>query len=233
MAVALPFVFLNTSLLNTLIYYLAGDATDAIDGFLARKWKVQSRYGKIVDPIADKMLNGLTLILTSIFVNPLMFILTGFEALIATTALGHFHKNKDISVSQIGRIKTAFLFFTIILALIAPMVPSLNIVSNVLIGLTATLQAITASKYLYDFHKENKMQHAHVSESIIQPIADTKTDEIKQLNHVKERLHILASKQKITSTSPIRNDMIVDEPISNDEDTIKKEDLGISRTLKK
>jgi phosphatidylglycerophosphate synthase len=42
MALALPIVFLNTSLLNTLIFYLVGDATDAVDGFLARKWKVQS-----------------------------------------------------------------------------------------------------------------------------------------------------------------------------------------------
>lgn len=30
--------------------------TDALDGFLARRWKVVSRFGRVMDPFADKLL---------------------------------------------------------------------------------------------------------------------------------------------------------------------------------
>ena len=38
-----------------LVMFFAG-VTDALDGFLARRWKVPSRIGEVLDPIADKAL---------------------------------------------------------------------------------------------------------------------------------------------------------------------------------
>ncbi len=40
----------------SLSIFLIASATDFLDGFLARKWKIVSTFGKIVDPIADKTL---------------------------------------------------------------------------------------------------------------------------------------------------------------------------------
>jgi CDP-diacylglycerol--glycerol-3-phosphate 3-phosphatidyltransferase len=36
--------------------FIAAAVTDALDGHLARKWKVESLFGRIVDPFADKVL---------------------------------------------------------------------------------------------------------------------------------------------------------------------------------
>ncbi len=36
--------------------FLLAAITDALDGFLARRWKVISRFGRIMDPFADKLL---------------------------------------------------------------------------------------------------------------------------------------------------------------------------------
>jgi len=36
--------------------FVAATATDWLDGFLARKWKVVSGFGRMIDPIADKLL---------------------------------------------------------------------------------------------------------------------------------------------------------------------------------
>lgn len=36
--------------------FIAATATDWLDGFLARKWKVVSGFGRMIDPIADKLL---------------------------------------------------------------------------------------------------------------------------------------------------------------------------------
>lgn len=37
-------------------FFIAATATDWLDGFLARKWKVVSGFGRMIDPIADKLL---------------------------------------------------------------------------------------------------------------------------------------------------------------------------------
>ncbi|MBG7615188.1 CDP-diacylglycerol--glycerol-3-phosphate 3-phosphatidyltransferase [Brevundimonas sp. BAL450] len=36
--------------------FVIAASTDWVDGFLARRWKVESRWGAILDPIADKIL---------------------------------------------------------------------------------------------------------------------------------------------------------------------------------
>lgn len=36
--------------------FVVAAATDALDGFLARRWRVVSKFGRVVDPFADKIL---------------------------------------------------------------------------------------------------------------------------------------------------------------------------------
>ena len=38
------------------VIFVVAASTDWVDGFLARRWKVESRWGAILDPIADKIL---------------------------------------------------------------------------------------------------------------------------------------------------------------------------------
>jgi CDP-diacylglycerol--glycerol-3-phosphate 3-phosphatidyltransferase len=45
-----------------LVFGAAG-VTDQIDGFLARRWRVESGFGKIADPLADRLLIGTAVIL--------------------------------------------------------------------------------------------------------------------------------------------------------------------------
>ena len=43
--------------------FLAASLTDWLDGYLARIWKQQSMLGRMLDPIADKLLEGTALLL--------------------------------------------------------------------------------------------------------------------------------------------------------------------------
>lgn len=43
--------------------FVTAAITDYVDGWLARRWQVTSALGKLLDPIADKMLVGATLLL--------------------------------------------------------------------------------------------------------------------------------------------------------------------------
>src|SRR6476661_3834419 len=38
-----------------ILFGVAG-ATDQVDGFLARRWHVESRFGKFADPLADRLM---------------------------------------------------------------------------------------------------------------------------------------------------------------------------------
>lgn len=44
------------SLTISLVIFCIASATDYFDGYLARKWKIVSSFGKLMDPIADKVL---------------------------------------------------------------------------------------------------------------------------------------------------------------------------------
>ena len=39
-----------------LVFFIAAGVTDVLDGYLARKWGEQSTFGRMLDPIADKLL---------------------------------------------------------------------------------------------------------------------------------------------------------------------------------
>jgi CDP-diacylglycerol--glycerol-3-phosphate 3-phosphatidyltransferase len=45
------------------IVWLVAGITDQIDGFLARRWHVESRFGKIADPLADRLMIDAAVIL--------------------------------------------------------------------------------------------------------------------------------------------------------------------------
>jgi len=45
-----------------IVFGVAG-ATDQVDGFLARRWRVESRFGKIADPLADRLMIDAAVIL--------------------------------------------------------------------------------------------------------------------------------------------------------------------------
>ena len=45
------------------ILFGAAGATDQVDGFLARLWHVESRFGKVADPLADRLMIDAAVIL--------------------------------------------------------------------------------------------------------------------------------------------------------------------------
>jgi CDP-diacylglycerol--glycerol-3-phosphate 3-phosphatidyltransferase len=49
-----------------IIFGVAG-VTDQIDGFLARRWHVESRFGQIADPLADRLMIDAAVILLVVY----------------------------------------------------------------------------------------------------------------------------------------------------------------------
>lgn len=99
------------------ILFAAAAITDFFDGFLARQRGLESSFGKIMDPLADKVLVSSALImLTAYGWAPawMVCIIIGRE--LAVTGLRNFMiENKiDVGASGLGKYKTGFQIAAII-----------------------------------------------------------------------------------------------------------------------
>jgi CDP-diacylglycerol--glycerol-3-phosphate 3-phosphatidyltransferase len=45
------------------LFFAGAALTDQIDGYLARRWHVESRFGKVADPLADRLMIGTAVVL--------------------------------------------------------------------------------------------------------------------------------------------------------------------------
>ena len=112
----LPILKFNVSdtafFINILVLFL----TDWVDGFLARKFKVQTLYGCLMDTVADKILTIiLILLLIKHPVNMLSMVLIGEIIISCINVLGTI-QGKKVSSSLQGKIKMWLLSVTILLA---------------------------------------------------------------------------------------------------------------------
>lgn len=105
--------------------FIFASITDYFDGFLARKWQVISDFGKIMDPLADKLLVlsallGLTL-LEPFRLHPAIFTLIFLRELVISI-LREIAKKRGLVIAAgiWGKLKTLMQMLGIISALAAP-----------------------------------------------------------------------------------------------------------------
>jgi len=99
------------------LFFTVAAITDFLDGFFARQKGLISDFGKVMDPIADKLLVSSSFImLTSLGWIPawIVCIIIGRE--IAITGLRNIaaQNGRDVSASRLGKYKTGFQIAAII-----------------------------------------------------------------------------------------------------------------------
>ena len=65
--VVLFYIESETGRILTLVVFVLAAATDFFDGYVARARKLQSRFGRFLDPVADKLLVGSVIFLLVAF----------------------------------------------------------------------------------------------------------------------------------------------------------------------
>lgn len=92
-----------------LLVFLVAGATDYFDGYLARRWRVVSTFGKLADPIADKVLilSALAMITVIDGIGWWAVIVLALREVAVTVGRLMVAGDTVISASQGGKIKTA------------------------------------------------------------------------------------------------------------------------------
>jgi len=93
------------------LLFSAAAITDYLDGYFARRFGLVSNLGKVMDPVADKLLvSSAFIMLTALGWTPawMVCIIIGRE--IAVTGLRNIiaEKGEDVSASNLGKYKTGF-----------------------------------------------------------------------------------------------------------------------------
>ncbi len=117
------FFYLEMPLTASTIFGLAG-LTDYIDGYLARKYNQESRFGAFLDPVADKLLVATALILivereamiwitlAAIFIISREIIISALREWMAETG-----ERAKVAVAMLGKVKAVAQIFALIFLL--------------------------------------------------------------------------------------------------------------------
>ena len=108
------------------IFALAG-FTDWLDGFLARKLGQESRFGAFLDPVADKLMVAVALVLlvgayAKFWMTIPALIIVGREIIISALRewMAEIGKRTNVAVSFIGKCKTGLQMLAILILLSQP-----------------------------------------------------------------------------------------------------------------
>ncbi|PPF87652.1 CDP-diacylglycerol--glycerol-3-phosphate 3-phosphatidyltransferase [Subtercola sp. Z020] len=143
------------------ILFILAIATDGVDGHLARKNNQVTDLGKILDPIADKVLTGAALVGLSILAELPWWVT--IIILVREVGITVFRfaviKRRVIPASRGGKLKTLAQSIAISLALLPLWVPLgdwMFVVNAVFMSIAFVLTVITGLDYLYQDAKLNR-----------------------------------------------------------------------------
>ena len=160
LAPLLIMIYLPNDQLNliSVILFILIALTDFFDGFFARRQNITSEFGKMLDPIADKLLVvGVLIVLMikgtieDLSILPALLII--FRE-IFISGLREFAANRNsqasIDVSQVGKLKTAIQMLSLLLILTSLVLKNLIILLNIgiiFLWISMLLALISGYKY--------------------------------------------------------------------------------------
>ena len=160
-----PIIYLlqvEWNVLAALLFFVSS-LTDFFDGYLARKYAIESELGAFLDLIADKILVIAILVwLVFIFANQALTIISILIILreIIITSFRYYlvSNNADpelIKANKYGKLKTAFQFFSILLLILSPALSNFYLnVSLVLLSVSVLLSYFSLAIYFTNWMKQ-------------------------------------------------------------------------------
>ena len=108
--------------------FVAASVTDWFDGWLARRWEQQSDFGKVLDPIADKLLVAAALFMLAAFdrlsIPSIVAAIAILGREILVSGLREFLAGRaNLPVTTLAKWKTAVQMAAIAVLLVAPAAP--------------------------------------------------------------------------------------------------------------
>ena len=152
--------YLNGNLPAAVTTLVISGLTDMLDGLIARRFNQITDLGKMLDPFADKLTQGVVALCIAIrfpSIRPLLLLFILKELLMLSCAVVLLKKNKrPIAAKWYGKVATVMLYMSVSaivlldgLGIMGP--DKQNIAAFVMLGLTGIMMAYAAVKYFQIF----------------------------------------------------------------------------------
>ena len=129
--------------------FIIASVTDALDGYVARKYNMITDFGKLMDPLADKILVSSALIILIELGNIsswVVSIVIAREFIISGIRLIATEKNIIIAASPLGKLKTVSQMLSVILMLLS--IEAISFITDISVWLMCVLSVVSLLDYI-------------------------------------------------------------------------------------
>jgi CDP-diacylglycerol--glycerol-3-phosphate 3-phosphatidyltransferase len=150
----------------TLCLFVCGAFTDPFDGYLARRWKVVSNWGKKWDPLADKSLTWISYILLTLsgihYIFVIFFATFWLRELITNRLKSQLEKGKGIIVPANKAAKQKTIYQMIMLGwLWLTLLLGNSMINDYLVGIAFVFGLIAFGLAYYSGYEYAKLYREH------------------------------------------------------------------------
>lgn len=138
-----------------LVLFCLASATDALDGSIARKRGLVTNFGKIMDPLADKILvySALCLFIESGLIKSwMLIIILAREFIVAGMRTVAASEGRVLAAGMSGKIKTVLQMVAVIMYLFGLSVPSISetviMIANVIFWAALIMTIYSGTEYV-------------------------------------------------------------------------------------
>ncbi len=148
------FSSLEKNLLYSILIFLLAGITDVLDGYIARKYNIITKWGQVMDPLADKLMQLTVLVCFTIkqFIPVWVIIIYGIKEFLMILGGIFLYTRKDkmvLPANSYGKIATVIFYIAILAVAFNFVYAKLLIIIAVLFALYAFVQyAVIGIKYI-------------------------------------------------------------------------------------
>ena len=155
--IAVPFfivVYMLGMYWVALVIFAGASITDFFDGKIARERNLVTNFGKIMDPLADKILvySALCLFIESYLIDAwMLIIILAREFIIAGMRTVAASEGRVLAAGMSGKIKTALQMFAVpimILGLALPAIPVIATIGKIVFILSLIMTVYSGTEYV-------------------------------------------------------------------------------------
>lgn len=140
-------LFLKEYYLVSGLIFIFSSLTDLLDGYIARKYDMKTKIGKVLDPLADK-LTVISILILLLFVGLvpriILIIILSREIIILLSSMTAYFMGKNlINPTRLGKLSITILYIAIALILLEK-----NLLANIMLYISIPLNLTSAFDYI-------------------------------------------------------------------------------------
>lgn len=144
------FFYMTKSYIPALVIFVVASFTDFLDGYIARKYNLITNFGKLMDPLADKLLVTSAMVLLTWVGRlpaPVTIIIVSREFAISGLRQLAAEQGVVLAAGPLGKFKTVFQMVFIILMLANT--PAVDVPADIAMWIALALTIISMVDYIW------------------------------------------------------------------------------------